>query len=234
MNTIKINMSRKIYLSLSFLLFCMTGNAQDKIIKINGDTIRAKIMEIGTNGISYKKTTMLDGPTYTELKSDIRLIILSNGTTEYFTLGKSQNPADNGSASTSPVTAQNKKNKIELYNYYFINDHLASQKEVDKLLAQSNNPAITLPLKAAKAAKMSQKIIKITSYPTTIGGGIASLATGVNFINDIRRGRDNTATYVGFFSSILGTISLPITNKIMAKKTNKMYSKLIAAYNITN
>jgi hypothetical protein len=193
------------------------------------------VLEIGTNAVSYKRTNVPNGATYTELKTNIALIILGNGTIEYFSKTPDQNQGNQAQASTENPDKQPQKNKIDVMgDAYMINGRLGSQKDVNRLLSQSKNPAITIPLKAAKATKTAQTIVKIVSFPTTIGGGVTSLVTGVNFINDIRRGRDKTSTYVNFFSSFLATISLPITNKILKSKSNKMYKKLIDAYNVTN
>ena len=138
-------------------------------------------------------------------------------------------------ATSDSAGAQKPKNKIEIINgNYVINGLGAHQKHVDELLSQSKNPAIALQLKAAKVSAKAQKIIKITSYPTTIIGSAGTLFLSVDFISDLRRHRDNTGTYLGFFSSLLGTISMPITNKIMAAKNKKTYSKLITMYNVTN
>jgi hypothetical protein len=221
--------------SLFFTFFCLTIYAQYKIVKVNGDTILAKVLEIGTNAISYKKASVPNGPTYSDLKTDVALIIFSNGKIEYFARNPAQNQGSQPQTTPENTDKQNTKNKIEVWNgTYSINGQSARRKDVDRLLSKSNNPAITIPLKAAKATKTAQTIIKIVSFPTTIGGSVGSLVTGVNLINDVRRGRDNTHTYVSFFSSFLTTISLPITNKILKKKSDKMYKKLIDAYNITN
>jgi hypothetical protein len=229
-------MNRITYFFFLLIFLCLNGVAQDKIIKTSGDTILAKILEIGTNGVSYKKISMPDGPTFVDLKTDILLIIFSNGKIEYFAKNGDQNQSANGASNTTNnSTAQSQKNKIELIDgKYRINGQKASQKDVDRLLAKSNNPAITIPLKAAKATKTAQKIIKILSIPSTIGGGISGLVSGIDLINDVRRGRDNAKTYINFFSSLAGTISLPITNKILKKKSGKMYNKLIDVYNTTN
>ena len=117
---------------------------------------------------------------------------------------------------------------------YYIDGKQVKRKMVDKQLATSKNPVVILPLKAAKLTKTSQKIVKITSIPTTIGGGFSTLWTGVNMYNDIRRHRDNTSSYLGAFTSLFTTVALPITNKILKKKSDKMYARIIDAYNITN
>ena len=60
-------------------------NAQDIITKQNGDDIEAKVLEILDSEIKYKKFNFLDGPTYTEKKSEILLIRYENGSKDVFT-----------------------------------------------------------------------------------------------------------------------------------------------------
>lgn len=236
-------MNRMFRLFVVVFFYCLTVVGQERIVKLNGDTIHAKILEVGTNAISYKKASLPDGPTFVDLKSDIFLVIFSNGEVTYITKKtepvKTQSQSGNRNEPDTIVNnvsnAQTVKNKIEVQDgSYLINGDYASQKEVNRLLAQSKNPMISIPLKAAKATSTAQKIIKVLSYPTTIGGGIGTLVTGINYINDVRRGRDNTKTYVSLFSSMLTTISLPITNKILKSKSDKMYNQLIDVYNVTN
>lgn len=223
-----------------FIFIALLGlsiKAQDKIIKVNGDTIRAKVLEVGTNAVSYKKAASPDGTTFTELNSNISKIIFSNGTTEVISKGNDQagNNKVNNTSTNTGSGSQSSKNKIEMQDgKYLINGQKASQKEVNRMLSTSKNPAILIPLKIAKTTKTAQKIVKITSIPTTIGGGTALLVSGIDLINDIRRTRDNTKTYMNFFTSIFATFSLPITNKILKKKSDKMYSKIIDVYNVTN
>jgi hypothetical protein len=232
--------------SILLALFFSWGSAQDRIIKTTGDTVRAKVLEIGTNAISYKKSNLPDGPTFTVMKSDILMVILADGTIEYMSQNKNDLSKENGnssldqSANNSQATnsssfSQDQKNKIELSDgKYYINGEKASRKQVNKMLGSSKNPAIIIPLKAAKATGTAQKIVKITSIPTTIGGSTALLVSGIDLINDIRRTRDHTSTYTSFFTSVFTTFSLPITNKILKKKSDKMYGKLIDIYNVTN
>lgn len=231
--------------------------SQDLIIKTNGDSIKAKITEVGTMGISFKKTDFPDGPTFVVSKSEILLVKYSNGKTEQFnaamttnttTVGSFTNGINSGTNSIatnsnsplqgSPTFNQqnDSKTKIEMIDSkkFTINGQKASRKEVDKLLGKSKNPAILLPLKTAKMTKTIQKIVKITSIPTSVGGGITTLVTGIDMYNDIRRGRDNTQTYTNALMSLVGTLTLPITNKILKNKSDKMYEKLIDMYNLTN
>lgn len=240
-------MNCKLVILLFFIAFGL--KAQDTIVKKNGKVIPAKILEVGTNAVSYKKFNYLDGPTFTENKSEIGYIKYKDGQIDEFvdisnpsgqkalldTTKIKNNKPNNQAVATDNNTNQQSKNKIELVDGKFtINGQKVKRKEVDRLLEKSKNPAIALPLKAAKTTSTFQKIIKLTAIPTTIGGGGALLWTGIGMYNDIRRGRDNTSTYVGAFSSLLTTITFPITGKILKNKSNKMYDKLIDIYNVTN
>jgi hypothetical protein len=234
------------------MLFCFTAlgaRSQDMIIKTNGDTIRAKILEVGTNAVSFKKSSNPDGPTFVENKDDIRMIKFKDGEVQQFSkaiptstagISTKTTTSSNGTSTTSTAssqtnTPQDGKIKIERDGKkYLINGQKASQKDVDAKLSKSKNPAILVPYKAAKMTKTAQKIVKITSIPTTIGGGFTTLFTGVNMWNDIQRGRATSKSYTDAIVSLLSTITLPITNKILKKKSDKMYDKLIDMYNLTN
>lgn len=229
---------------------CLSGKikSQDLILKTNGDSIKAKITEIGTNGISYKKFDYQNGPTYVEDKSNILLIKLASGEIQKFApavantattsiMTNTSIPTNSAvtSNSTSTLASNDSKIKIERDGKKFtINGQKASRKKVNEQLSKSKNPLVIVPLKAAKLTKGAQTIVKLTSIPTSIGGGFAILVTGVDLYNDIRRGRDNTKTYTGILTSLVGTITLPITNKLLKNKSDKMYDKIIDAYNLTN
>jgi hypothetical protein len=58
--------------------------AYDVILFRNGDEIKAKVEEIGTTEIKYKKIDNPNGPVITVLKSDVFKITYSNGTNEVF------------------------------------------------------------------------------------------------------------------------------------------------------
>ena len=236
---------KKIKLSLIVLtlfMICQSIKAQDLIIRTTGDTIKGKITEIGTNAISYKKFDNPKGPTFVENKSNIVMIKLASGEIQKFTPSVNTSTASimtNTAANTNSATASNSSNdgkvKIErVGSKYTIDGKKASRKMVNEQLGKSKNPVIVVPLKATKMMGGAQKIVKLTSIPTTVGGGFTFLLTGVNMWNDIQRGRATTKSYVNTALSLVGTLTLPITNKILKKKTNKMYDKLIDAYNITN
>ena len=89
-----------IILSLFFGTYVL---GQDIIFLKNGEEIKAKVLEILTNEVKYKKFSNLKGPTYSLLKSEIFKIKYPNGDQDVF---KSE-PA---SANTSSNTQENHTN----------------------------------------------------------------------------------------------------------------------------
>ena len=75
---------RKLYLLLISLGLVSTLNAQDVILKTNGDEIQAKVKEIGVSEIKYKKFDNKSGPVYTILKSEVFMITYENGSKDWF------------------------------------------------------------------------------------------------------------------------------------------------------
>ncbi len=59
-------------------------SAQDIIMKKNADEIQAKVTEIGTTEIKYRKWDNLNGPVYTIPVDEVFVIKYENGTTDKF------------------------------------------------------------------------------------------------------------------------------------------------------
>ncbi len=237
-----------IVISFIFFLFCFQLKSQDLIIRSKGDTILAKVLEVGTNTVSYKKSTMPDGPTFVVEKKEIIFIKYSNGEVQDFfdtqppvnqppnTTPKNANAvADSIAKAHAEQQAAMPKNKIEMLDKKFlINGQKANRKDVNRYLEKSNNPAIKLSLKGTKATGGAQKIMKIISYPTTIAGGVTSLFTVLGGYQLVQRGRATPQTFINMGLSLVGTAAFPITSKILKKKSDKMYDKIIDMYNVTN
>ena len=67
-------------------------NAQDLILTKTSDIIKAKVTEISSTEIKYKKFDNENGPTYSILKSEIKSITYQNGEKEEFsTINKNGN-----------------------------------------------------------------------------------------------------------------------------------------------
>lgn len=83
-NYIKLMNFKTLLLGLSAVAMTTAADAQDRIIKHNGTTIEAKVIEIDAKIISYNKADNLTGPVYKIAKSDVDRIEYENGTEELF------------------------------------------------------------------------------------------------------------------------------------------------------
>jgi hypothetical protein len=80
----------KIALTTIATLFTLANCfAQDIITKKNSEDIQAKVIEVGTSEIKYKKFDNQNGPTFTLLKSDVLMIRYENGSKDVFTEAQS-------------------------------------------------------------------------------------------------------------------------------------------------
>lgn len=225
----------------TFLLFSsvfFTGSvvkAQDTIVKTNGDRIPAKITEVGTNAITYKKWDNVEGPNFVDFKTDIVYVRYSNGQKQAFNnkedvINAVKAPASTGIENTSG------KNRIEFMNKkYTLNGQKIGRRDVDRLLAKSSNPAVKIAFKTAKTTKTIQKIIGLTSIPSTIAGGVATISTLSAAVHDSKKGPGiGAGSITNLATSFVGMLALPVTNKILKNRRDKLYDKTIDLYNVTN
>ena len=76
---------KKNVLVFSLILLTISINAQDVIIKRNGEEIKAKVRAVADKEIEYSKFDNIDGPVYKIFKSEVLLIMYPNGTKDMFT-----------------------------------------------------------------------------------------------------------------------------------------------------
>lgn len=151
-------MNKKLFLIFSISIFFIELiNAQDTIIKMNGDTVLAKISEITPIEIKYKRFNFQDGPVYTEEKSTISIIKFSNGLKESFKQESAtikEKTITNDYYSGTPIN-----NKIEAWGsrYRYQNSYRTEKDIQDVLLATKDRKIIGL-VGQAKDAKNLQYI----------------------------------------------------------------------------
>jgi len=72
-------------IALLFILFINgIGFSQDMITYKNGTEVKAKVLEVNSSEVKFRKMDNPDGPLYTALKSELFMIKYENGTTELF------------------------------------------------------------------------------------------------------------------------------------------------------
>jgi hypothetical protein len=139
-------------------------------------------------------------------------------------------PNTNTVLKNGPVSDQHKIDEID--GKYFINGQRLGQHGLDKELRKSKNPLVLSSLKTARLVKISQKVIGITSYASAMAGGVTSIATISQFITAYQTGVLGPKYYFNAGVSLLGTVTLPITSKILKKQKDKLYGKTIDLYNM--
>ena len=77
---------KRIFLATICALCIQIVNAQDTIMLHNNTVIIARVSEIGSTEIKYKKFENTDGPLYTITKDEVRMIKYENGSTDVFTV----------------------------------------------------------------------------------------------------------------------------------------------------
>ena len=86
-------MKRLIITLLCMLSVVMSLSAQDLIVKMDNANIEAKVTEISTEQVRYKKWSNVDGPTYVLPVVDINYILFANGSKEVFNIKQEVKPA---------------------------------------------------------------------------------------------------------------------------------------------
>lgn len=98
---------------LFFLLtMCVVFNlsAQDIIVKRNGDELQCKILEVSKNEVKYKRWVNLDGPAFSEKKSDIFMIKYENGEKDVIA---------HSSPTSEPSAISTNVNDVDSYEYIY-------------------------------------------------------------------------------------------------------------------
>lgn len=130
-------------LLVMFMLLCSTAVfAQDVIVKKDGSTILAKVLEVNTDNIRYKKHSNPNGPTYTIGKSEIMSINYENGEKEVFKEGSIPSQSkESEHKSTDPKYIQRNPSEdnnrlIEMYDkrYQIGKKYKPSKKSVTSCL----------------------------------------------------------------------------------------------------
>jgi hypothetical protein len=108
---------KKVIILVLFFLVHSYGYSQDIIILRSGEKIEAKILEVTSNYVKYKKFDFQNGPTISLLKGYISKIHYENGEKVVFNIEKSNEPYRDSTffSSTNELYAQG---QIDAETYY--------------------------------------------------------------------------------------------------------------------
>lgn len=124
-------MKKQIVLTM-LSLAALNVAAQDVVVKKDGSTILAKVLEVNQDNIKYKKFSNQNGPTYTINLSDVMSVNYENGEKEDFNNSSITNNANQGNEAKE-IIKDAAPNNSELLNLYAKDYHLnPSYKLKDK------------------------------------------------------------------------------------------------------
>jgi hypothetical protein len=234
---------KKILFATLLLISSRFTFAQDTIVKYNGESILAKIIEINPTEVKYKKFTFQDGPLYVEAKAGIKMIKYSNGTKEEF-------PKQEPITTTIPATGASKtkvsignddyyggtaasspSGKIEILgSRYRIQNKVVNEKKMQKVLIETNDKKIMNLVDQAKHAQKLQYI----GFASIILGQVAFVAAANSrSYNSVTMAYGSTNNGAVALSAICfaGAIACPI---ISINQKHKRRAANIAAIKLYN
>lgn len=140
---------KRFFAFVSISCIFIYAHAQDVIVKTNGNTILAKVIEVGTEEVSYKKWSNPKGPTYKVRISDLMAINYANGEKDDFSNQQS-------SSSTNSKNSQLVEKKADVRNNEIIN-LINSKGEIHNKVTESFKEK-----KKMKLADVGAAIMKVT------------------------------------------------------------------------
>jgi hypothetical protein len=121
-------MKKLIFTVLTSIFTLSICYSQDIMTKKSGEDVRAKVLEVTSSEIKYKKFDNLDGPTYAMLKSDVVMVRYKDGTKDIFTDEKKNEtvstPSTRNETVSTPSTSsddlfiQGQTDAVRYYNGY--------------------------------------------------------------------------------------------------------------------
>ena len=105
-------------LLLFLVVVALDANAQDVIVKKDGSTIIAKVLEINASDIKYKKISNPNGPMYTINRSDVMSINYENGDKDSFDDIAQENKTSTSSVSNKLIDKPADSRNAELISIY--------------------------------------------------------------------------------------------------------------------
>jgi hypothetical protein len=96
---------KRLFVFLFLIPVFLPGFSQDELTFRTGETLKAKIIEIGSADIVYKKADNPTGPSYTISKDKVFMIKYENGTKDVFGTDKTSTPTTPGTVASSGMPA---------------------------------------------------------------------------------------------------------------------------------
>lgn len=214
---------KKIF-SIAIIIFIYSAvNAQDTIVKYNGDKIFVKVSDISSSEIKYKRTDFPDGPSYSISKNDVQLIKYANGTREFFEKSTETQTPVKKDEYVAPVVKK-EDNKIYDYGLFFKYQRRPIRiGEVYSILQNAPEKEVKdMVILAKKDRNLS--FISLGAIPFGLGAAAFGISALIN--------RDSSYL-AGGVGCLLVAVACPITGGIFKHKSTMKIKDAIDVYNQT-
>jgi len=194
-------------------------NAQDIIVKQNGDELQSKVIEINDTEVKYKAFDNLDGPLYVIKKIDIFMIKYQNGTKEIFTNRSTDNQTAVFRTDEIPNNTNYSYLTYKKFDEVYMNGRRLTIEEIEELFEKNEPIALNLFKTGLGKRKTGITLLSIgvPLFILSIPVGYFSSSTGLIAIMDI------TGTAL-----IITSICFTTSGKARIKNSYKEYNNSIS------
>ncbi|MGJ7030023.1 hypothetical protein [Niabella hirudinis] len=219
-------------IAILILVTIFSTRAQDVIIKNDKTELKAKVLEILSSEIKYKKWEMQDGPTYSINKSEVFMIIYKNGQRESFasepivnkpSVVTQEAPPQNSVAVNSPLKSKYKRIELEgkkTLVFYDYNNGVANRiKGKQKIFEYIYD----LP-GYEKQTKAFKKQLLFPRIAAGVGAGVMCIRL-IQFRGNVPLG--DIPFYAGCGIGLGGALAMPALQ-------NAFVRKFVRDYNLSN
>lgn len=218
-------------LFLCFTLFSFVAYSQDLITTKKGEDIQAKVLEINTSQVKYKKTDNLEGPTYTILKSDVLMIRYANGSKDIFaesfrTIKKETMEPKQEEIIVEVEQDTIKKTITQKGREFYLNGQLISGGEMKSFLYK--DPEAKRQWKGAQGFQTGQIICSISSGICLTTSAIMLLASETEKSSDSKQ---NEMNYKASLYPLVPALVFMIPAGIFNGQKKKLRLRAIETYN---
>jgi len=165
-----------IVLCFALLLTALNSSAQDSIFKRSNESVAAKIIEINSTEIKYKRADYTDGPTFVLKNWEIKYIKYANGVIESFENYSATAPTEN-----QPIP----KNNLFIQpsgKYYYYQGIKITEPDMLAIVDKVNDKKINLMVNKTNDKKFVRKGFLYGAITLGIAGFFTSAGV-INFSN---------------------------------------------------
>ena len=214
-------MKKKLFVLIMLLLSLGSLMAQDVITTKSGQEIQAKILEITSNEIKYKRFDYQDGPTYILNKSEVLMITYPNGESEAFS-------NTHVVVSSTPNTDVIVKEGMKYKEYEKLYDYQKYVRQYDDLYDPALSGFASFLVPGLGQGLCDEWGRGALHFVTNILGYTATYLWYQNYLNDYYYGRPTSisATWLAFSAALTLTVDIySIVDATRIAKIKNMYNQ---------